>query len=123
MNKPVRVILIGEAEKEFKRLNEIIGLQIQHEKESTEEMQLLKSIKQKIEFIKLNPFYGDNIQKHLIPKEYIEKYNVSNLFRTELSGFWRMIYTIKGNQAEIINFILDIINHQNYDKKFGYRKN
>jgi len=115
MNKPVRVILIGEAEKEFKRLNEIIGLQIQHEKESTEEMQLLKSIKQ-------NPFYGDNIQKHLIPKEYIEKYNVSNLFRTELSGFWRMIYTIKGNQAEIINFILEIIDHPTYDKKFGYKK-
>lgn len=122
MNKPVRVILIGEAEREFKRLNEIIGLQIQHEKENTEEMQLLKSIKQKIEFIRMNPFYGDNIQKNLIPKEYIEKYNVSNLFRVELSGFWRMIYTVKGDRTEIISFILGIIDHPSYDKKFGYRK-
>ena len=120
--KPVRVILLDEAEKEFKRLNEIVGLQIKKGKESTEEMQLLNSIKQKIEFIKSNPFYGDNIQKHLIPKEYIIKYQVSNLFRVELSNFWRMIYTVKGNQAEIISFILDIINHPTYDKKFGYKK-
>ncbi len=33
-----------------------------------------------------------------------------------------MIYTVKGNQAEIINFILDIIDHPTYDKKFGYKK-
>lgn len=120
--KPVRVILLDEAEKEFKRLNEIVGLQIKNGKEGTEEIQLLRSIKQKIDFIKVNPFYGDNIQKHLIPKEYLIKYQVSNLFRVELSNFWRMIYTVKGNQAEIINFILDIIDHPTYDKKFGYRK-
>lgn len=99
-----------------------MGLQIQHGKESTEEMQLLKSIKQKIEFIRLNPFYGENIQKNLIPKEYIIKYNVSNLFRTGLSNFWRMIYTVKGDNIEIICFILDIISHPEYDSKFGYRK-
>jgi len=122
MNKPIKVVIIGDAKEEFKRLNEVVGLQIKNEKENTEEMQLLRSIKQKIEFIKLNPFYGDNIQKNLIPKEYIEKYNVSNLFRTELSGFWRMIYTIKGDQTEIINFILDVLDHPSYDKKFGYKK-
>ncbi len=120
--KQVRVVIIDESEKEFKRLNEIVGLQIKNGKESTEEMQLLRSIKQKIEFIKANPFYGDNVQKHLIPKEYIIKYHVSNLFRTELSNFWRMIYTVKGNQAEIISFILDILDHPTYDKKFGYKK-
>ena len=120
--KQVRVVLIDEAKKEFRRLNEVVGLQIKNDKESTEEMQLLRSIKQKIEFIKANPFYGDNIQKHLIPQEYILKYQVSNLFRIELSNFWRMIYTVKGNQAEIINFILDIIDHPTYDNKFGYKK-
>ena len=119
MNKPVRVILLDQAKEEYHRLNEIVGRQLERGKNHTEEMQLLKSIKQKIEFIKLNPFYGDNIQKHLIPKEYIEKYNVSNLFRTELSGFWRMIYTIKGDQVEIICFILDIVSHPEYNKIFG----
>lgn len=122
MNKPISIVIIGDAESEFKRLNEVVGLQIKNGKESTEEIQLLKSIRQKIDFIKANPFYGENIRKHLIPKEYVEKYNVSNLFRTELSGFWRMIYTVKGDQAKIISFILDIVDHPIYDKKFGYKK-
>jgi hypothetical protein len=78
---------------------------------------LLNSINQKKDFIKANPFYGDNIQKRLIPKEY----NVHNLWRVELSGFWRMLYTIKGDQLEIICFILDILDHKKYNKKFGYK--
>jgi hypothetical protein len=34
MNKPVRVILIGEAQFEFQRLNEIVGTQLQEGKEN-----------------------------------------------------------------------------------------
>ena len=64
MNKPVRVVMINEAEQEYKKLNEIVGQQIQHGKTNSEEMQLLKSIKTKSDFIKANPFYGDNILKN-----------------------------------------------------------
>jgi len=39
-----------------------------------------------------------------------------------LSNFWRMIYTVKGNDIEIISFILDIVDHNTYNKIFGYRK-
>ena len=119
MNKPVRIILLDEADKEYKRLNEIVGKQTQQGRTSSPEMQLLKSIKQKRDFIKANPFYGDNIPKNLIPKEY----NVKNLWRVELTNFWRMLYTIKGDQIEIVCFILDIIDHNKYNKKFGYKKN
>ena len=122
MNKPVRVILLDEADSEYKKLNEIVGQQIKEGKEGTEEMQLLRSIKQKIEFIKANPFYGDNIPKGLIPKNYIVRYGAKNLWRVELINFWRMIYTIKGDQIEVICFILDIVEHKEYDRKFGYRK-
>ncbi len=81
-------------------------------------MQLLKSIKQKKDFIKANPFYGDNIKKTLIPK----KYNVSNLWRVELTNFWRMLYTIRGDQIEIVCFMLDIMDHNKYNEIFGYKK-
>lgn len=118
MNKPVRTILLNEADDEYKKLNEIVGKQIKEGKENTSEMQLLKSIKQKIELIKANPFYGDNIEKRKIPKNY----DVQNLWRVELTNYWRMLYTIKGDQIEIICFILNIINHKEYDKKFGYKK-
>src|SRR3989338_8697584 len=122
MNKPVRVILLDEADSEYKKLNEIVGQKIKESKENTEEMQLLRSIRQKIDFVKANPFYGDNIAKGLIPKEYIARYDAKNLWRVELTNYWRMIYTIKGDQVEIICFVLDIISHKEYDKKFRYRK-
>jgi Txe/YoeB family toxin of Txe-Axe toxin-antitoxin module len=122
MNKPTRVILLDEADSEFKRLNNLVGRQSEERKENTDEMQLLKSIKQKIEFVKANPFYGDNIPKELIPKEYILNYGAKNLWRVELSQFWRMLYTIKGDQIEVICFVLDILNHDKYNKKFGNRK-
>lgn len=119
MNKPVRVILIDEAKEAFEKLNFIVGKQLEAKKENTSEMQLLKSIHQKITLIKSNPFYGDNLKKDLIP----DKYNkLSNLWRVELSQFWRMIYTIKGDQLEIICFVLELFDHPSYDKLFGYRK-
>ena len=117
MNKPTKVVLIDEALTEFNRLNEIVGEQLQVGKENSEEMQLLKSIKQKIDLIKANPFYGDSIKKTLIPQEY----NAKNLWRVELTHFWRMLYTIKGDQIEVLCFVLDILDHKDYDKKFGYK--
>jgi len=122
LNKPVRVILLDEADLEYRRLNEIVGQQIKEGKETTEEIQLLRSIKQKIDFIKANPFYGDNIPKNLIPREYEIKYDAKNLWRAELANYWRMLYTIKGDQVEIICFVLDIVSHEKYNKKFRYRK-
>ena len=121
MNKPVRVVFLGEADLEYKKLNELVGQQIVEGKETTEEIQLLRSIKQKVEFVKANPFYGDNLSKDLIPAEYIAKYNVKNIWRIELINYWRMLYTIKGDQVEVICFVLDILDHKLYDKKLGYR--
>jgi len=47
---------------------------------------------------------------------------VSNLFRVELTNYWRMIYTLDGNNIEVIAFILYIFDHPTYNKLFGYRK-
>lgn len=117
INKPVRVIMIDNAKEAFIKLNEIAGKQIKAGRTNSQEIQLLKSIKNKIELVKQNPFYGDNIKKELIPK----KYNVPNLWRVELSNYWRMLYTIRGDEIEIICFILEIVNHKEYDKIFGYK--
>jgi Txe/YoeB family toxin of Txe-Axe toxin-antitoxin module len=117
MRKPVRIILLGEAKNEFEKLNSIIGEQLARGRASSDEMSLLNSIKNKIELIKKNPFYGDNIPKELIPKQY----KVPNLWRIELSQFWRMLYTIRGDEIEVICFVLEIVDHKNYNKMFGYK--
>jgi len=33
-----------------------------------------------------------------------------------------MLYTLKGDEIEVIAFILNILDHSKYNKEFGYRK-
>lgn len=113
--KTVRVIFSPEAEEVYKYLNE------EAPKSKTEQM-ILNALNKKIEIIKANFHYGNPIAKDKIPKEYIEQYGATNLFRVELPSFWRMLYTLTegDSKVEIIAFVLDVIDHKDYDKKFGY---
>ncbi len=115
--KTVRVIFSPEAETVYKYLNEQAA-------SSKVERSILNAIQKKVELIKANIHYGNPIAKSLIPEEYKAKYGVKNLFRVELPNFWRMLYTLTDGETEIeiIAFVLDILNHDEYDKKFGYRK-
>ena len=115
--KDVRVILSKDAEEAYRYLDE-------HAFESKIDRSIFNSINKKVELIKDNPHYGEPISKSLIPKEYIEKFGVTNLFRVELANYWRMLYTLTDGEStvEIIAFVLDIIDHKKYDKKLGYRK-
>ena len=115
--KEIRVTLSPEAEEVYKNLN-------QEAENSKQSRMILKAINHKKDLIKANIHYGDPIAKDLIPDEYKKKYGATNLFRVELPAFWRMLYTLTNNEeVEIIAFVLDIIDHPTYDKKFGYRKN
>lgn len=113
--KEVRIILSPEAEEVYKKLNS--------EAESNKQSKMiLKAVNNKIDLIKANIHYGNPIAKNLIPEEYKTKYGTSNLFRVELPAFWRMLYTLINNEEiEIIAFVLDIIDHPTYDRKFGYK--
>jgi len=115
--KKIRVILSPEAEEVYNYLNE------QSLKSKTEKT-IFNAINKKVELIKNNPHYGNPISRKLIPQEYLDKYNIKNLFRVELPNFWRMLYTLTDGESEIeiIAFVLDIVDHSNYDKKFGYKK-
>ena len=118
MSRTSRVILKGQAKAEFEELKRIADEQEAHGETNSPEMQLLKSIKQKVEIIKANPVYGESIPKNRIPRGLA----VSNLFHVSLSNYWRMIYTLEGNQVEVIAFVLYITDHPTYDKIFGYKK-
>ncbi len=117
--KPLRIQLVGNAAEEFENLNKTVGEEQANGIQNSERQQLLRSIKQKIELIKANPQYGDAVPKALIKKS---GYSVDNLWIVDLTGYWRMVYTLKGSEIEILCFILEIIDHKRYDKIFGYRK-
>jgi hypothetical protein len=114
--KQVKVILSPEAREVFEYLNS-------EAETSKQERMIFNAIKQKSELIKANPHFGDPIKKKLIPKEYIKKYGVTNLFRVELPNFWRMLYTLTEGETkiEIVAFVLDIMDHKDYNKKLGYK--
>ena len=114
--KTVRVIFSPEAEEVYKYLNE----QALHSKI---ERSILNAIHKKIELIKANYHYGEPVSKNLIPETYKKNYGVTNLFRIELPNYWRMLYTLTDGESEIeiIAFVLDVVDHKEYDKKFGYK--
>ena len=114
--KKVRVIFSPEAEEVYNYLNEVAL-------NSKVDRSILNAINKKVELIKVNIHYGEPIAKNLIPKEYKTKYEATNLFRVELPNFWRMLYTLTDgeSQIEIVAFILDVLDHKDYDKKFGYK--
>jgi len=64
---------------------------------------------------------GKRIPRRLIPREYAAKYGVTNLWKLNLDRYWRMIYTIVGNEVRLVSIIIEVLDHKKYDRKFGYR--
>ena len=122
IQKKISVKLVGDAEKAFRDLNRMVGEQRIHGITSSKEITLLNAINGLFNVIVKNPFYGENAKKDPIPKEYRQRYGASNLFIADLPDYWRMLYTLESDEIEIIAFVLDIIDHDKYNKKFGFRK-
>ena len=116
MRTPVNVIFTEEAERKYQSLKE-------ESTKSKVKRSILRALDNKVELLKNNPFYGRPIAKRLIPKEYKLKNDVKNLYRIELTNFWRMLYTLKNSELKIIALVIEVINHKQYDKKFKYKKN
>lgn len=109
--KEVRILLKGQAKESF------LELKKRNDKEAKS---LIHSIERIFEILKQNPQYGNPIRKNLIPDSF-KKMEIQNLYRVELSNFWRMLYTIEGSRVEIFCFILSIMDHPAYNKLFGYK--
>ena len=122
IKKKITIKLIGDAEKAFNDLNKIVGEQRSQGITSSKDITLLTAINRLFGVIVNNPFYGENAKKDLIPKEYRQKYDADNLFIADLPDYWRMIYTLESDEIKIIAFVLDIIDHDEYNRKFKFRK-
>ena len=122
IKKEISIKLVGDAEKAFNELNRVVGEQRNKGVTTSKDITLLNAINRLFELIINNPFYGENAKKDLIPKEYKQKYDAANLFIVDLPDYWRMIYTLESDEIEIIAFILEYMDHDRYNKLFGYRK-
>ena len=115
MNREIKIKFSNEAEEVYQFFKD-------NSLDSKEDRMLFDAIERIKLRMKKDPFCGDPISKKKIPKYYKERYGVKGLFRVELPLFWRMLYTVKGEEVQIIAFVVAILDHKKYNKKFGYKK-
>lgn len=82
---------------------------------------LYEHILRAFEEIEKDAFSGIHIPKRLIPKEYVTKYNTLNLWKCNLPKGWRLLYTVKSADANLVAaIIIEFMDHKNYEKRFKY---
>ncbi len=108
------------AHKELERLEQAVREGRKRKDPSYE--QLLTSIGNAVRNLKADPFCGDLIPRRYLSKQIIKTYGTEKVFRLGLVGYWRMLYTVVGDEASIIALILEFMDHPSYDKLFGYKK-
>lgn len=114
------VKVVGDAETALTKLEESVrAVEALGKTPPKADKQLLNSIERALNLLKNNPFAGESVQYRLWPKEFS---GLPNLFRMELSQFWRLLYYVTGDEVRIISVVFEIVDHDKYDKIFGYRK-
>ena len=89
--------------------------------ELKEDDPIKKYIIRAISDLRENAFAGIQLPKKLIPREYIQKYQVNNLWKYDLPRGWRLIYTVTtDNEVELISAILEWFDHKTYERRFNY---
>jgi len=81
---------------------------------------LLKWLNDAFDKLAVNAFSGIQIQKRLIPSEYIELYDIDNLWKLNLPKGWRLLYSVARDEIWIISIILDWFDHKEYEELFRY---
>lgn len=85
-----------------------------------EERELCKNIKNAFNNLKINAYSGIQIPKRLIPKIYLKRYNIGNLFKYDLPKGWRLIYSVVNKEIFVISLILEWLDHKEYERRFKY---
>ena len=108
MKKASRVVFISdELEKSFHSLS----------KDDFVKKTIIKAIRE----LRQNAFAGIHIPKRLIPREYVRKYGINNLWKYDMPKGWRLLYTVTSeNEVELISAILEWFDHKTYERRFKY---
>ncbi|MBI2106729.1 hypothetical protein HYT57_01985 [Candidatus Woesearchaeota archaeon] len=111
MNLPSKVKFADERlQKAFEQLEQGKG----------DERKLYDWLVRAFEDIEENAFCGIQVPKRLIPKGYIQKYDVHNIWKYNLPNAWRLVYSIENQEILVVSIILEWMTHKEYEKRFGY---
>ena len=85
-----------------------------------EEKEIFNQLNTAFDIISLNPFSGIQVPKRLIPKMYITKYGIGNLWKFNFYKNWRLMYSVAGNGTQVVTLVLEWLPHKEYERRFGY---
>lgn len=85
-----------------------------------EDKMLYEWINRAINDLGQNAFCGTQVPKRLIPKEYVQKYDINNLWKYDLPKGWRLMYSVANEEIKIITIILEWFDHKEYERRFNY---
>lgn len=88
---------------------------------TTEDRMLYDWLSRAFEDIQRDAFCGIQIPKRLIPREYIKKYGIDNLWKYDMPKAWRLLYSVSGNKVIVISIIIEWLPHKKYETRFGYK--
>ncbi|MDD1693186.1 MAG: hypothetical protein LUQ71_00530 [Methanoregula sp.] len=86
----------------------------------TEEKEIHDQLNAAFDIIANDPFCGIQVPKRLIPKVYLTKYGIDNLWKYNFHKNWRLMYSVAGDGTQLITLILEWLPHKEYERRFGY---
>ena len=81
---------------------------------------LWKSVDAWLEKLKADSQAGTKIPRNLWPPDYVRNYGVTNLYKCNLAGAHRLVYTIYVESGRVKVLAIDFMTHKEYEKLFGY---
>ena len=66
--------------------------------------------------------HGEVVRKDRIPKALRDRHGLENLYVEDLPSFWRLLYTIVRDRGERYIVVVEIVDHEIYDKWFPGRR-
>ena len=85
-----------------------------------EEKEIFNQLNTAFDMIANDPFCGIQVPKRLIPKMYITKYEIDNLWKFNFHKNWRLMYSVAGDRAQVVTLVLEWLSHKEYERRFGY---
>ena len=85
-----------------------------------EKREIFNKLNAAFDMIAIDPFCGIQIPKRLIPKMYITKYGIDNLWKFNFHKNWRLMYSVASDGTQVVTMVLEWLPHKEYERRFGY---
>ena len=85
-----------------------------------EEKEIFNQLNTAFDMIAMNPFCGIQVPKRLIPKVYITKYGIDNLWKFNFLKNWRLLYSVAADGTQVVTLVIEWLSHKEYERRFRY---